>query len=510
MKGRFNIICALSKSNRGIGFKNDLVWRYKEDMDFFRKTTTLMSGTEPNSVIMGRKTWDSIPPKFKPLSDRKNIVVSRSMEPGWYKYDVKKDSEKSKGLKRLNIADNLAKILPVNYVRFASSLNKALEDVERFGNGTLKGQTFVIGGSQLYEHAIMLSECDKLFITEVDDNDKNWEFDVFFPKIPRWFKLMESVGGQNKDLRFDMYSNWSDNGSDEYQYINMLKQIVECGKEETGRNGKVYSIFGDFQHKFDLRKGFPLLTTKRMPFRMILKELLFFIRGETDAKLLDNKGVKIWNGNTTRDFLDNRGLNDYDVGDMGPMYGWNWRNFGAKYEGCDKDYTGKGYDQLLILIDNIVNDPSSRRLLLTTYDPSKVHESVLAPCHGLTVQFNVSKEYLDCKMYQRSVDTALGYPFNIASYAALMELIGYVTGLTPRYLFMTLGDSHIYSQHVDKVKAHFDRTPLKFPKFGIEKEFDYKNSSSQEKVQFLEELSYKDFKLSEYKYYPGIKMDMVA
>ena len=195
---------------------------------------------------------------------------------------------------------------------------------------------------------------------------------------------------------------------------------------------------------------------------------------------------------------------------MGPMYGWNWRNFGAEYDGCDSVYMGCGYDQLRNLIDTIINDPNSRRLLLTTYDPSKVSQSVLAPCHGLVVQFNVSQsKYLDCKMFQRSVDTALGYSYNVASYAALMHIIGIATGLTPRNLFMTLGDTHIYEQHIEKVKKHFDRNPMNYPTLHYKGSIDM-STDIDAKIKWMENLKPEDFELKDYHYYPGIKMDMVA
>jgi dihydrofolate reductase/thymidylate synthase len=504
MKNRFAIISAFTKGNRGIGFENRLPWKIKEDMDWFKKITTQRYEQYPdgNSVIMGRKTWDSLPKKFKPLPDRYNFILTRSIldtsknDPSVNVFAEQDDPEH-------NNTTYINQFGFVTHNCFVSTHN-------------LKLKHFVIGGQQLYEQAIDRPECDELYLTEIDESVYNGgkaiQCDAFFPQIPRHFKKVEEIPGKTPGVTFQIWKNWRYFESPEYQYIEMLKRIINEGELTEGRNGNVLSVFGDFQHKFDLREGFPLLTTKRMPFDVIIKELLFFIRGDTDAKILSEDGVKIWDDNTTREFLDKRGLRGYPVGDMGPMYGWNWRHFGAQYQGCDIGHSGQGFDQLSQLLSNIMNEPNSRRLLLTTYDPSKVHESVLAPCHGLVVQFNVSGgEYLDCKMYQRSVDTALGYPFNIASYAAFTHIIAHVTNLKPRYLFTTLGDTHIYENHVEKVQRHFDRHPLKFPSFEITREFEGgDNVTVKDRLKYLESLSSSDFELKDYLYYPGIKMDMVA
>lgn len=473
-KSRFSLIVAMGKSNRGIGSQNGLPWKIKEDMDWFKKVTTSNCGT---SVLMGRNTWESIPKKFRPLPDRNNIILSSKL----YGIDTKDEN-----------------------VKYVKSIHEALSIVQN------DSKLFVIGGQKLYEEAINMLECDELYITEVDDSLIKKECDTFFPEIPKYFKETSVIPGNTEGVTFKIYKNISDVNSDEMQYINTLKYIIDKGEWKSGRNGRVVSVFGDVQHKFDLTKGFPLLTTKRMPFDLIIKELLFFIRGDTNAKNLSKQGVKIWDGNTTREFLDNRGLSGYNEGDMGPMYGWNWRHFGAEYKGANACYLNCGFDQLSYLINCIVKDPSSRRLLLTTYDPSKVEQSVLAPCHGLTIQFNVSDKYLDCKMYQRSVDTALGYPFNIASYAAFVHVIAKVCGLKPRWLYMTLGDTHLYEQHLEKVKRHFDRIPLKMPTLQIKDPEESDLIDVNSRIRWMEALTCDDFKLENYNYYPGIKMDMVA
>lgn len=483
---KFSLITAFTKKGRGIGFQNKLPWQnpkynlprgIPEDFKYFQDVTTLSSVPElKNSVIMGRRTFESM--ECRPLKNRINFVLTSQQ--------------------------NYCKS---GNIIVCSSLNHAINHPAYQGCD----KAFIIGGSSLYREAMDHELCDRVYVTEVD---KEFEYDTTFPEIKDNFaledeKLLLSRTGIN--LNFKTYKNMYDIQSDENQYLTLVKDIMERGEVKTGRNGDVVSLFGP-QHIFDLQKGFPLLTTKRMFFSGIIKELLFFLRGETDAKILDSDGVKIWNGNTTREFLDDRGLTHYKEGDMGPMYGWNWRHFGTSYSGCDADYTDRGYDQLKYLIDDLINNPSSRRLLLTTYDPSKVSESVLAPCHGITIQFYVREgKFLDCKMYQRSVDVALGYPFNIASYALLVHILCHVTGYQPGKLVMTLGDTHIYKQHIDKVKNQLDRVPYQFPQLHISKTMENVNTKDIASIlKFIEELKPDDFEINGYKYYPGIKMDMVA
>jgi len=367
---RFRIICAMTEKTRGIGFKNQLPWpKLKADMEFFANVTTkTVSPDKINAVIMGRQTWESIPLKFRPLPNRLNVVITS---------------------KQFQDANNTV---------YVTSLDRALQYCY---DSTVVEETYVIGGQQVYADAINRLDCSRLLLTMVGND---YECDRFFPNIPGWFRLTDSKKAITDEvpISFDTYDNIADPTSDELQYNGLLKEIVETGESKDGRNGKTLSIFGP-QHTFDLQKGFPLLTTKKMFFDGIVKELIFFLNGETDANILSNQGVKIWNENTTREFLDSRGLKHYKVGDIGPMYGFNFRFFGANYEGCDASYAGKGYDQLWHLINSLVNDKNSRRHLMTTFNPAMVSQSVLAPCHGLTIQFNVrATEELDCKMYQRS------------------------------------------------------------------------------------------------------------
>jgi thymidylate synthase len=253
----------------------------------------------------------------------------------------------------------------------------------------------------------------------------------------------------------------------EHQYLDLLIDILTIGETRDDRTKiGTQAIFGP-RMVFDLRQGFPLLTTKKMWFEGIKKELLFFLSGKTDTKILEAQGVNIWHDNTTAEYLAKYKL-PWREGDMGPGYGHQWRHAGAEYKGCDIDYVGKGVDQVQNLIDGLKKDPYGRRHILSAWDPATVHLTALPPCHSFS-QFNVGCEdkrpkYLDCMLHQRSGDMFLGVPFNIASYALLMEILGQLTGLIPRKFIYNLGDAHIYSTHVEQVLEQAERTPYPFPK----------------------------------------------
>ena len=290
---------------------------------------------------------------------------------------------------------------------------------------------------------------------------------------------------------------------DEWEYLNLMKTIVnKCDNiREDRTNVGTYSIFGP-QMEFDILESIPILTTKFLPWKMVLKELLWFLKGDTNSKHLEEQGVGIWKGNTTRNFLDARGLYNYPEGDVGPMYGYNWRHWGCKYENCMVDYTEKGFDQLTELIENIKKDPYSRRHLLTTYNPEEVKNSVLAPCHGLTTMFYVEEGgFLSCKVVCRSSDVFLGLPFNIASYAMFTYIIAMKCDLKPKKLIVTMGDTHIYANHIEQVKDQLTRTPFPFPKFKVCESI--KNKS-------WEELSMDDFDLIGYFHHPTIRAPMAV
>jgi len=241
-----------------------------------------------------------------------------------------------------------------------------------------------------------------------------------------------------------------------------------------------------------------LLTTKKVFYRGIAEELFWFIRGSTSAKELQDKNVRIWDGNSSREFLDSIGLTEREEGDLGPVYGFQWRHFGAEYTNMHADYSGKGVDQLAEVINRIKTKPTDRRIIMCAWNPADLDKMALPPCHCL-VQFYVADGELSCQLYQRSADMGLGVPFNIASYALLTIMIAHVTGLRPGDFVHTLGDAHVYSNHVEALKVQLEREPKEFPKLVIKRE-----------VEKIEDFNIDDFEVVGYQSHPKIAMDMAV
>ena len=256
----------------------------------------------------------------------------------------------------------------------------------------------------------------------------------------------------------------------EQAYLDLIKECIEFGDYRVDRT-KVgtYSLFGK-QLIFDLNGGIiPLLTTKKVAVKSILKELLWIMKGQTDSQILDKNGVKVWNDNGSRSFLDGLGFYDRQEGDLGPIYGFQWRYAGAEYIDSQTDYHGQGFDQLKQLIEKLRDNPSDRRMIICSWNVPQLGEMALPPCHCL-VQFYVrqskgqkSIRHLDCQLYQRSADLGLGVPFNIASYSFLMYVLGKWCNLTPGKFIHTFGDVHVYSNHVEQLKVQLTRNPYEFP-----------------------------------------------
>ena len=291
---------------------------------------------------------------------------------------------------------------------------------------------------------------------------------------------------------------------EEQQYLDLIKDILSRGTWEEGRNGKTKSIFGSSM-RFSLADGkIPFLTTKKTAWKTCLKELLWFIRGDTDNKLLQDQGVHIWDGNTTREFLDSRGLNHYREGLIGPGYGFQWRHFGGEYDSSAagvKEGGIKGVDQLQQIIDAL-KDPAqrtSRRLIMSAWNPLQLDEMALPPCH-IMCQFNVHDgNKLSCSMYQRSVDVVLGQPFNIASYSLLTHLLAKHCGLEAYEFVHFMGNCHLYDNAIDAAKLQITREPYPFPTVSIK---EVKDNINDYQVN--------DFEIIGYQSHDAIKVAMVA
>tara|TARA_A200000113_G_scaffold225942_1_gene248905 strand:+ start:811 stop:1734 length:924 start_codon:yes stop_codon:yes gene_type:complete len=286
---------------------------------------------------------------------------------------------------------------------------------------------------------------------------------------------------------------------EEGQYLSLISELLKTNNIEVGRNGQTLADFGASM-VFSLENGkLPLLTTKRVAWKTCLRELLWFISGSTDNDVLKSKNVKIWNLNATREFLDGRGLTHLEEGDLGPVYGHQWRHFNATYGSRNDDYTGKGVDQLSYIIDSLKNPEkrSSRRMVMSAWNPCQIDQMALPPCHVLC-QFNVLEgKKLSCSLYQRSGDVGLGVPFNIASYSFLTHLLAKHCDLEPYEFVYNLGNCHIYSDHCEALTSQIQRDPFDFPTVKI-----------VEKRDNIDDYVETDFLVEGYKCHDTVKMQM--
>lgn len=471
---KFSAIVAFCKGF-GIGFQDKMPWSIPEDMEHFKELT------DNSIVIMGRKTYFSIPEKNRPLKNRVNIVLTNNP----------KEYEKEKSNDVIFITCTYQNIV------CASSI---------IGKERNINKVFIIGGESIYRE-FLSGYCNlisKLYVTYID---KEYQCDKHFTLPKNWelsnySELFKSKNDCTPYRYMEYIPCQCTQKYGENQYTELLQYILLHGNSRDDRtNTGTVSVFGR-QIRFDISKNLPILTTKFVPFKMIVKELLWFLQGQTDNKILQDQGVHIWDGNTTREFLDKRGLINYKVGDIGPMYGFNWRHFGAKYEGCDKNYDGQGIDQLENVINLLKTDPYSRRIAMTTYNVSELDNGVLQPCHGIYVQFYVENrngnKQLSCHMTQRSVDCGCGLPFNITSYAILTYIIAQKVDMIPSELIISTGDTHIYNNHLEPLKQQIERTPYPLPKLSM--------TNLRDKP--WNQISVNDFELVGYFSHPAIKLVM--
>ncbi|XP_076236857.1 thymidylate synthase [Calliopsis andreniformis] len=290
----------------------------------------------------------------------------------------------------------------------------------------------------------------------------------------------------------------TENQHEEYQYLNLIEKIIKTGNKKTDRTGVgTLSIFGA-QMRYSLQNNFPLLTTKRVFWKGVVEELLWFVKGSTNAKELSAKGVHIWDKNSSREFFDSYGFTDREEGDLGPIYGFQWRHYGAKYKDMHTEYTDQGFDQLADVIYKIKHSPDDRRIIMTAWNPIDIPQMALPPCHCL-VQYYVSKGELSCQLYQRSADMGLGVPFNIASYALLTYMLAHVTNLKPGEFIHTLGDAHVYLNHISALEEQIKRVPKPFPRLDIVRN-----------VKNINNFEAEDFKLIGYESHGKIFMPMAV
>ncbi|GAY66185.1 hypothetical protein CUMW_246740 [Citrus unshiu] len=509
-KRSYQVVVAATR-DMGIGKDGKLPWKLPSDLKFFKEITQITSDAgKRNAVIMGRKTWESIPLEHRPLPGRLNVVLTRSGS-----FDI----------------------ATVENVVICGSIGSALELLAASPYCLSIEKVFVIGGGQILSEALNAPECDAIHITEIETRI---ECDTFIPSIDSsvfqpWYSsfpivenniryclstyvrvrsaAVESLS-QNNDIVLDSKTN-SDKFEvkqfsflpkmvfekhEEYLYLRLVQDIISDGNLKDDRTGTgTLSKFG-CQMRYNLRTTFPLLTTKALFWRGVVEELLWFISGSTNAKVLQEKDIHIWDGNASREYLDRRvvGLTDREEGDLGPVYGFQWRHFGARYTNMHADYSGQGFDQLLDVINKIKNNPNDRRIVLSAWNPSDLKLMALPPCH-MFAQFYVANGELSCQMYQRSADMGLGVPFNIASYALLTCMIAHVCDLAPGDFIHVIGDAHVYRNHVRPLEEQLQKLPKPFPILKI-------NPEKKDIDSFVAE----DFKLIGYDPHQKIEMKMAV
>jgi dihydrofolate reductase/thymidylate synthase len=470
-------IIAAVCNNNGIGYKNTIPWKNAADMEYFKHLTTTAPDGTINAVIMGERTWQSL--QCIPLSKRINIVLTR------HHYD------------------------PIPSVLFFPTLLSACSYLDE---NPYIWHRFVIGGGQLYNTVLSKNWSHELYLSKIPEDH---ECDVYFPLIPDyWYKTNTYT---TEHLYVEIYNNRY-GAHYEAQYLLQMAKLRNI-PPIIGRNGPVHT---DFQWSLtvDLQDGLPLFSTRRGFWRGICTELLFFIRGDTNSNHLSEQGITIWEGNTSKEFLATRKLN-YEIGDMGPMYGWVWRHYGATYRGMTHDYCNEGYDQLRDIIHKLIHDPNDRRIMMTAYDPSKVSESVLAPCHSIVNHFFVRHEtdisgrsirFLDMYTYQRSADMFLGVYFNIPSDAMLQYIIARAVGMKPGKMYLQFGNNHIYYNHLSALDEQLNRQPnICLPTLIIsDNRIESDITSTDDVLAWIDKLSAEDFKLDNYHPQKSIKADMVA
>lgn len=508
------LILATDKRSHGIGKDNKIVWNNKEDMKWFKSVTT---GNGNNAVIMGRKTFNSL--NNKPLKNRLNFVISNTLENGEHdNYIVVSD---------IIDAVNICK-------------DKNIDNV------------FIIGGKSIYAQAMAEGIVDIIFIDEIETDLTKNDFDTFYyPNLTGYKKLDYDIfKSEDDNTHMQVYYNtYGKQNTNDFNYFNIIANILNNGRSKQTRAGETLSIFNQ-QIEFDLRKGLPILTTKKIYSKACIHELLWFLKGSNNIKYLIENNTHIWDDDAYRYYLDlfknnehekkkisskeeflekvmqntytlyveNNILEKYKYGDVGPIYGPQWINW-------------NGINQLDNIIYTLKTNPNDRRLLVSAWNVSDINKMALPPCHYMFQLYvdemtheervyeyqkmlktsyeiipesiteetldnsNVPKQYLSCMWQQRSVDTLLGLPFDILSYSILLSMIAKVCNMVPYRLIGTLGDTHIYKNQLDNIYTQLYHNPFKY---------DYAKLELADKDNIYD-FTYDDIKILNYQSYPSVK-----
>nr|KYP39188.1 hypothetical protein KK1_039521 [Cajanus cajan] len=466
----------------GIGKDGKLPWRLPTDLKFFKEIT--MKTSDPgkkNAIVMGRKTWESIPLEYRPLSGRLNVVLTRS------------------GSFDIATAENVV---------ICGSMPSALELLAASPYSLSIEKVFVIGGGQIFREALDAPGCEAIHLTEIQSSI---ECDTFMPPVDStifcpWYSSFPKVENEIRYsfttfVRFEVKDfsflpKMIFERHEEYLYLKLVQDIISEGTTKVDRTGTgTLSKFG-CQMRFNLRRSFPLLTTKG-EYLFANFDRKFDLISSINCREYFGEGLlKSFFGLSVAQQMPSIGLTEREEGDLGPVYGFQWRHFGARYTNMHDDYSGQGFDQLLDVINKIKHNPNDRRIIFSAWNPADLKLMALPPCH-MFAQFYVAHGELSCQMYQRSADMGLGVPFNIASYALLTCMIAHVCDLVPGDFIHVIGDTHVYSNHVNPLQEQLHNLPKPFPTLKI-----------NPKKKDIDSFVAADFKLIGYNPHPKINMKM--
>ena len=474
--------------SQGISKSGKIPWVCKKDMSFMKSITTA-PGLK-NGLLMGRKTFESI---GRILPNRENIIVT---------------SQK---------LDTSAHVVDSISAGLEKGRELELDILWIFGGATIY-DAFLMDPqfSQLIDGFIITTTPERSCDTFIKSNiyefiEKRQYTQMFSPRVLE--RVMDGVYELSIYSRLpSLRQEWTpivrslEGNSIDKSYLELVKRILSQGSKRDTRNGATISKFGE-NISFDLAEGFPLLTTKKVFFNGVIRELIWFIKGDTDARHLEANNVTIWSGNTSNEFLEKNGL-PYEEGIGGPIYGYQWRRFGQEY--AYKDEHGQqqmtpgvkhGVDQLQFIIDELRANPTSRRLFMSSWNPNQLDQMCLPPCH-ISYQFYVENgRRLSCMMVQRSADVFLGLPFNIASVALLVHLVANIVGLEPGKIYISIGDAHIYEDHLEPIRVQLGRSGM---------DYDLPRLILKKKPGKIEEYEFEDVEIQNYKSHPMIKAKMLA
>lgn len=483
----FSLILSITK-NGVIGTVNGNSLHSQKDREHFKMVTTYSPCSKPNLLIVGKKTWNSLPESMKHDNHYVFIILTK---------------------KKCDTFQNIGTNILVMH---------NIEEVLKFCNERrLYNKHFVIGGAKIFklflesfENLHFLKNITEIFLTtfliDLDiPNVIKYQLDLRKFQLVSQNRLIDvltleyyeddkiCVFKKIVEVEFSHYI--IRHKPFEIQYLKLVEDIVTYGVRKEVRNGISYSIT-DRQLKIDLEDGFPILTVRRSFWRGILEELLWMISGSTDVSILQKKDIHIWDGNSSKDYLEKNGFQNLEEGDIGAGYGFQMRYFGAKYINCHTSYKGQGVDQLMECVESIKNNPNSRRIIISLWNPLDLKLTVLPACH-LLYQFTVTNGKLSCHLYQRSWDIMLGW--NTSTAALLTHIISHFCNLKPGTLTHTICDLHIYEDHIEMAKTILTRIPYNLPKLEI----------IGPKPQHIDQYFAEQFKLIDYKSHDAIKMKLI-